>query len=536
MPQFLRPDADSIDGNWTNNSGSNVNLYASLNETSASDAEYIQSPLSPLGEVCKIGLGNPTGTPAQPFTVSYRFNNLGGAQLGVRLLQGTTEIAAWSETAGSGWTTQDRTLTGPQFAAITDFTDLFIEFNAGTGGDPTLKLSLDFTATGTLDSKVTLSRASAGTSYNSAGLLVTAASNGARFDYNPTTFAPLGLLIENSRTNYCIQSETLGSWNTQSGNDSITADAIAAPDGTTTADLMTCSSTGSQVGRYKDISGLPSAQPVIYTHYVKKSVGDWCALMLYTSTGYLTWFNLTTGTVGTSQHDAASITPIGSNGWYRLMVRKSNAGSNASPGIRISNDNGDTTNAVAGLAIYAWGAQVESGQYGLFPTSYIKTTTVAVTRAMDDYSIGGTAFTNMFNATEGTFVIEADWKQNAFEILFCLENAARNDRYLSEQNPSFALNFSQVGGSAEVSISSLGTVLNDTPFKYAFAYKVNNFGACMNAGTVGTDSSAATLVTPDHFGFFYYQYNVGTPQRGHYRKLQYYNVRKTNAELQTLTT
>ena len=47
-----------------------------------------------------------------------------GATLTVRLKQGTTTIASWEET-GSGWTTQDRTLTAPQFAAITDFTDLY---------------------------------------------------------------------------------------------------------------------------------------------------------------------------------------------------------------------------------------------------------------------------------------------------------------------------------------------------------------------------------------------------------------------------
>src|SRR5215204_3122896 len=151
---FLRPNADAVDGNWTNEAGSNANLFASLDETVASDTDYIQSPTNPLNEVCKIALGDPSGTLAQPFVLRYRYNNLGGAQLTVRLLQGTTEIAAWTETS-AGWNTSERTLTSPQFAAITDFTDLYVELKANAGGvDPTLVLDLDFTV-GVLDPRIT---------------------------------------------------------------------------------------------------------------------------------------------------------------------------------------------------------------------------------------------------------------------------------------------------------------------------------------------------------------------------------------------
>ena len=174
---FLRPDADAVDGNWLNQSGSATDLYSVLDETSADDADYIQSPVSPVAEVCRIALGNPTGPASQPFTVSYRFNNLNGASLTVRLKQGTTTIASWDET-GSGWTTSDRTLTSPQFAAITDFTDLFVEFEANGATDLSLKLDLDFTAMPYgIDSRVTFSRSSAATFVNSAGLIQAVTTN-----------------------------------------------------------------------------------------------------------------------------------------------------------------------------------------------------------------------------------------------------------------------------------------------------------------------------------------------------------------------
>jgi hypothetical protein len=46
--QYASLIADLSDGSWTNELGSNVNLYASVDEGSPSDADYIQSSLSPV--------------------------------------------------------------------------------------------------------------------------------------------------------------------------------------------------------------------------------------------------------------------------------------------------------------------------------------------------------------------------------------------------------------------------------------------------------------------------------------------------------
>jgi hypothetical protein len=129
---FMQPSADSIDGTWTNQAGGSE-LFSVLDEAATDDADYIQSIGSPASDVCKIKLSNPTTTPGQPFIVAYRYRKSGTAQidLTVRLLEGTTQIAAWSHTnIVSTFVTGEQTLSGAQFSAIGDFNNLFIEFNA----------------------------------------------------------------------------------------------------------------------------------------------------------------------------------------------------------------------------------------------------------------------------------------------------------------------------------------------------------------------------------------------------------------------
>jgi hypothetical protein len=78
--------------------------------------------------------------------------------------------------------------------------------NRRSAGGPVPSLVLDFAGTGILDSRITFTRSTTATYTNNSGVLTSAAANVARFDYDPSTLAPLGLLIEEQRTNVLLNS------------------------------------------------------------------------------------------------------------------------------------------------------------------------------------------------------------------------------------------------------------------------------------------------------------------------------------------
>jgi len=132
---FLRPDGDSSIGGWTNEVGSTSNLFQSIDETSFNDADYIQSSVNPNVDIVKISLSNPAAGATSPIKVRYRYkaNVAAPIDLTVRLLQGVTQIASWSHVGVSTtFTTAEQTLSAPEVASISNFSDLYLEFTADT--------------------------------------------------------------------------------------------------------------------------------------------------------------------------------------------------------------------------------------------------------------------------------------------------------------------------------------------------------------------------------------------------------------------
>jgi hypothetical protein len=220
-----------------------------------------------------------------------------------------------------------------------------------------------------------------------------------RFDHNPTTGESLGLLVEEQRTNLILQSENLSTtWTNVNTSEAI--NVATAPDGTTTADKLITNNGVAGVSSYITQTVAKSAAATTYTYSVFAKTGDTGTgtvqlLAVDTASGAnraSSIFSTVSGTIvnaasvnGTFTNASSIITPL-ADGWYRCSLTFT-TGTETSINLRLYSRLPTTGNGSSGLLL--WGVQVEAGS---FATSYIPTTTAAVTRAADVASITGSNF------------------------------------------------------------------------------------------------------------------------------------------------
>ena len=139
MPQ-LRPDADQTVGNWTDEGGATSNLFQSIDEVTASDADYVQSEANPDQSAYLVRLSDPGGTVAtgSPITIKYRYEKEGNSSvdLTVELVENaTTPVTRASTThTGIGSTVTQGTITmsTAEKSAVSNWNDLYLRFTANT--------------------------------------------------------------------------------------------------------------------------------------------------------------------------------------------------------------------------------------------------------------------------------------------------------------------------------------------------------------------------------------------------------------------
>ena len=178
---------------------------------------------------------------------------------------------------------------------------------------------------------------------------------------------------------------------------------------------------------------------------------------------------------------------------------------------------------------------------GVFPTSFIPTAGVAVTRNVDRPTMTGTNFTDWFNASEGTLFVEGQTSWSATPASSAFRTLARI--YSADGNSSIS-NVYQFDGAGTSVVRDAGVTqasmvsgtLTSNVVKQAIAYKANDFAFVRNAGTVQTDVSGTV---PANLTVM----NIGTTRdfsalgtlNGHIRKIYFYPQRLTNAEVQAIT-
>lgn len=148
-----------------------------------------------------------------------------------------------------------------------------------------------------------------------------------RFDYDPVTLAPRGLLIEEQRTNLLVRSEEFenAAWAKLAAT--VTANAGVSPDGTADADTLTANSANATLRQAVSTS----AVAMTFSIYMKRKAGS--------------------GDIQISSNGTDWVTQtIDSSAWTRCIITQTALAGSTSPGVRL---------VTSGDQVEVWGAQYE---------------------------------------------------------------------------------------------------------------------------------------------------------------------------------
>lgn len=348
-----------------------------------------------------------------------------------------------------------------------------------------------------LDGLLTFARASTATRFNATGVLETVASGQPRFDFDPVTLACKGLLIEEARTNLATRSEDLShaDWNLPGGV-TRTANYATSPAGTNTATRIQ----GTASGWGADRNNITVVNGTTYTFsiWLKSNTGASQSVRLRNVAG------------------AGTADIVVTTSWQRFTAV---AVANSTTGwAGVIRDTADST-----ADILAWGAQLEAGA---FATSYIPTTSAAVTRAADQ--VVASSLTPWLSTAEGTVAVDFTARKGAQEPLIVTLGAAAY-LYLGD------LNATQGNPNANgFGLAAAAYTYGDLA-KWAVSYSTtgNRRAHSLNGSTVATSAGAPPTIDRLRLGSYTGSDNV---LNGYIRRLVVLPYAVSDTLLKALTT
>lgn len=423
------------------------------------------------------------------------------------------------------------------------------------GGGFGPSINFNFVESGALYPEITFTRASTGTYFDAAGNLQSAAIDAVRFDYNPSTLQCNGLLIEQQRTNSIRNNTMVGTvagtpgtlptnWTGSTSGTGVTRQIVGTgvEKGITYIDIRVSGTTSGalifaiQTEGNTQTAAL-NAQRWTSALYARLVAGS---LTNITRVSHIVRYNDVAGVLLTS--GAVDIVPTAAalnTQRFANTVLSTNA-STAFVGQLVQIEAG------AGVAIdITLRIGLPQLELGFYASSVIPTTTVEVTRALDQAFIN--TVTPWYNVTESSFVVEYQLSLGSAlsistsRFAFDFTEAPLTDNRLAVQaivNALVAdrvLITSSVGGA--VSFSSNGTTVGTTPRVVAAAYKSNDFAASATGATtiaVATGSVMPINLTAVRLGGQIASSNNGQ-LGGWLRRFTYYPRRMSNAELLAIT-
>lgn len=396
---------------------------------------------------------------------------------------------------------------------------------------------------------LTFARSTTATYYGTDGLLKSAAVDAARIDCEPGTGVVRGLLVEEQRTNVFKRSQEINDSQWSKFNANVSANVANAPDGTTTADRIVETAVNStHAFRPTNTVGFASTgQIVTYSIYLR-AAGRRYAIMHVASTitnAASVGIDLQTGAIvgapfnnrGATNFVSAAITQC-ANGWYRCALTFDMGSSENCYAIVYLSANGANSSTDTGYSylgdgtsgVEAWGAQFELGS---FASSYIPTTTAAVTRAADNETATSLSAIG-YSATAGGLTVTARAPASLAQAatLLSYNDNSTNNVIRFRMEAGGALKAEVIAGGVTQASLSLGTLTAGTQFRAALSYAANDIRGCLDGGAVQSDTSAS-IPTVDRA-------MIGRGASGEWwnstiSRHRYWSRALTNAELQALT-
>lgn len=389
---------------------------------------------------------------------------------------------------------------------------------------------------------MTVVRATSATRVNSSGLVESVGNNIPRLNYDSDSSA--SILLEPQRTNLVTYSNDFNDVSYSKSNTNITSNIITSPDGVINASLVSRTATG--------VAAIVTKNCVtnsnIFTGTIYAKLGTIATNFGFRVQGTYpnrgdVLVNLSNGNIigfqngGTNTNTSASIVNVG-NGWYRISLTTTFISTVTQASLIFqatdltSVTGWEASNTILSNA-YIWGAQLEQGAY---PTSYIPTTTTALTRNLD--AISKTGISDLIGQTEGVLFIESaalfnDLTQRIVSISDGTSANRINIYYNSTSNQLLIFGASNGAPFA----NSIGyTVSDETQFtKIAVRYRVNDITLWVNGVKRGTDITSQVL--PLSFSRLGFDAGNGTtPFYSKIKQLQLYKTYLTDTECANLTT
>jgi Fe-S cluster assembly iron-binding protein IscA len=266
------------------------------------------------------------------------------------------------------------------------------------------------------------------------------------------------LLVEPQRTNVLTYSEQFATSWINNGATIISND-ITAPDGNLTADRLTATGGGFGVVKFSTWT----ATNKVASCFVKANTSNLFKIANVSGGGGSVTFNLSTQAITATTGFTGSIESL-PDGWFRCIAIDTLARSGTfSIGV-----------TAIGESVFVWGSQLEAGSYA---TSYIPTTSAAVTRNAD--AIYKTGISSLINSTEGVLFVETKGFFDAPPISTYIqlskngESGFDNSLVLQHRNNGYLRVY--VNGSATTNLNFNIDIDFTQNHKIAVLYKLNGY-------------------------------------------------------------